>query len=93
MHELLTHIQPVAEQVLRLTFDNSDVLLLRNLSPIDPSIYGVCGKWTAEVVSVIRASEQSRRYFKAGSGIDFDEANVVEISKDGHKVPIYTRPY
>jgi hypothetical protein len=49
------------------------------LNPIDPSIYGLEGQWTAEILEIIQAIPKNKKAIKIGNGMDFKEEDVQRI--------------
>lgn len=78
-HILLECLKARASHILLISFKDTEVFLVKNLSPIDPSIYGSNGQWSSEVVEVIQASTKKRNLFKPGSGLDFNEEDVQQM--------------
>ena len=78
-HKLLEIVGSKTSRTFRISFKDSDVFLLRNLNPIDSSIYDLSGLWSAEIVEAIRMPPKRKKLFKQGVGLDFKEEDIQEI--------------
>lgn len=54
-----------------------DILLVKNVSPIDASIYNEDGGWTCQVVLFI--SDRNNKFHRPGNGMDFYENDLQKI--------------
>jgi hypothetical protein len=78
-HKLLEIVGSKSSHTFRTSFKDSDIFLLKNLNPIDPSIYHLNGQWSAEIVEVISVPPGKEKLLKQGSGLDFKEQDVQEM--------------
>jgi hypothetical protein len=78
-HKLLEFVKVRTSHVLHISFKDSEVFLLKELNPIDPSIYNSNGQWTAEIAGIIHIPAKKQKLLKLGIGLDFKEADVTEI--------------
>lgn len=78
-HKLLGVVESEIAHAFQVTFKDSEVLILQNLCPVDPSVYGSNGLWTGEIVRGVRILVKKEMFRKPGSFLDFKEEDVEEI--------------
>ena len=59
---------------VRLTFSDGEIYILKDISMIDPSVYGKKGLWSGKIAFVVHTQ---RKTIKAGNALDFVESEVV----------------
>ena len=75
---------------LRVTFTHGDIFLLRDFDTVDATIYGDADRWTATVVQPVRGEHPDfARLFRPGSGLDFNESDIAEISDETSSTILY----
>jgi hypothetical protein len=79
-HILLEILKPKVNHTFSISFKDSDAFILKELNPIDPSIYDSKGQWTAMIVEIICVSAKKEKLLKPGSGLDFKEEDIQEIT-------------
>ena len=79
-HKLLEIVESKTSHVFQVKFKDLDVFHLKCLNPIDSTVYGLNGQWSAEIVVVVRLPSAKEKLFKPGSLLDFKEEDVREIS-------------
>ncbi len=62
----------------KITFRDAEAFVLKELYPVDFSIYGKTGQWSGEIVALI-APLSKLMVHKVGNGLDFIEDDVQEI--------------
>lgn len=59
---------------IRLTFIDGEIYVLKNIYMIDPSVYGIQGQWSGEIVLIVHTNS---KIIRNGNGLDFLESEVV----------------
>ena len=89
-HRHLFLRQAGPDQVFRVVFRDGEVFHLRQFSEIDSSIYGLPDGWCAEIVKFENPrSEHHKKLLRAGSGLDFYESDIVEITDVARGVTVF----
>ena len=78
-HKLLKCFEHRESHLLRVTFVDSDIFVLRGARPVDTSVYDVTGQWTAEIIEVISVPVIKQKVHVAGAGLDFMEKDIREV--------------
>ena len=79
-------------EVLLVHFTDGEFYCIRGCYPVDPSIYGDSGRWSATVVeSVSSLRPNFARLHTIGSGLDFLESDIEKITDQASGVVTYER--
>ena len=82
-HRFAQYFLRDGDPVLRVMFAAGDVYRLRSFSTVDPSVGGIPDQWVATVVEPIAGTHPDfRRLFRPGSGIQFVESDITQITDD-----------
>lgn len=75
------NLKPIVDQHpnehLSLAFVDGEIYILKNISAVDPSVYGKQGQWSGEIVLVVNAK---RKTIRTGNGLDFLESEIGAVA-------------
>ena len=91
-HQLRPVLRRDGPDVLRVSFTDGGVFRLRDLEPVDPSIYDDTDRWCARVVEAVSGSHREfARLYPAGSLVDIHEAEIREVFDESADRVVYVR--
>ena len=92
-HRFAEHFDTAEDRVLRISFTGGNVYRLSGFGTVDPSIYGDADRWTATVVEAVHGTHPDfARFHRVGSGLDFNECNILEIFDESSSTILFRSP-
>lgn len=80
-HQLVEAVGIKNPSAFQIKFNDGEIYLLKNLRPIDSTIYNQSGLWTSEIVKIISVNQKKRKLLKEGDGLDFKESDIEKIGR------------
>lgn len=82
-------------EAYRIEFENGEIFVVRNLSEVPSDGFegspDVIDTWSGEILAAERLSVDRAKRFRPGSGIDFSDADVVEVREERTSALLFSR--
>lgn len=74
---------------LRITFTDGEIFVVQNVSEVEREDPGMW-KWSAEVLVTENLPAERQKFFRPGSGVDFDAADIRAIVDETDSRSLYS---